>query len=129
MEERLGQNLRDFIFIRVIRCIDIYVDANHCESKEDIDKENDRLQEKLVNILMAIVKGEDHAKIKSIEVLFRTVASDNRILVHFDDDSNRVFEINNEDSEFFTDNKELIGLTHKEFESYCDDHGIELIWY
>ena len=126
-----GQNLRDFIFIRVIRCIDIWVNASHhCESVEEAEKENDCLQEKLINILMTIIKGEDHAKIKSIRLLDpKTMASDNRILVDFDDESIREFDINNEDSEFFINNKELIGLTHKEFETYCDDHKIELMWY
>lgn len=126
-----GQNLRDFIFIRVIRCIDIWVHASHhCESEEDAEKENDRLQEKLIEILMNIIKGEDHAKIKSIRLLDpKTMASDNRILVDFDDESTRVFDINNEDSEFFINNKELIGLTHEEFETYCDDHNVELWWY
>lgn len=126
-----GQNLRDFIFIRVIRCIDIWVNASrHCESAEEAEKENDCLQEKLINILMTIIKGEDHAKIKSIRLLDpKTMASDNRILVDFDDESIREFDINNEDSEFFINNKELIGLTHREFETYCDDHKIELMWY
>lgn len=125
------QNLRDFIFIRVIRCIDIYFETDyHYETEEDNIKANDYIQEKLIEILMNIVKGEDHAKIKSIRLLDpKTMASDNRILVDFDDKSIREFEINNEDSEFFINNKELIGLTHEEFETYCDDHEIELLWY
>lgn len=131
---KLEQNLRDIVFSRVLRCIDISVsrDFDLDSSREEEDRINEEMTDKLIDILTNIVNEEDYAKIKMIELFDDGSGDFNEfdafIRVYFDDESIRLFEIDREDVDFFINNKELIGLTHEEFEDYCNDHDIELNW-
>lgn len=132
--DKLEQHLRDIALPRVLRCIDISVlrDFDLDSSREEKDRVSEEMTDKLIDILTNIVNEEDHAKIKMIE-LFDDGSDDFNeydafIRVYFDDESIRLFEIDREDVDFFINSKELIGLTHEEFEDYCRDHDVELNW-
>lgn len=133
MVGKVEQYLTEIALPRVLRCIDISILRDFDSSKEEEDQVSEEMTDKLINILTNIVNEKDHAKIKMIE---RTVdgscgefcENDDFIRVYFDDDSCRYFEVDADTIEFFINNKELIGLTHEEFEDYCNDHEVELNW-